>query len=135
MPEGIPYSSSNVIAGTGLDLNYIGNHCFAYSGSLSVSSSSSADNTALNFTTGNRTIKGRIQLAWADNTSSNAYAQVKINGIIVIENKWDDAGSAAFVVDPYILILPPYTSVEVLLGSANSSSVDVGALFTGKVYK
>ena len=53
MPEGIPYSSTNVIAGVGKDLNYIGDRVYAYSGYVSFSNS---EKTLLEFTTGSEYI-------------------------------------------------------------------------------
>jgi len=124
------------IAVTGPKLIYTpdGERCYAYSGIFSISGSSSADNTLLKISSKNNYIKARIQLSWADNTGANAYFEAKMNDVSIIKNKWDDAGSASFVVDPYILIIPPQTDLKILLGSASSGAVDVAVTLIGKVY-
>ena len=48
MPEGVGYGPQNT-ASTGLNLNYIGDYAYAYSGAISCSDS---EKELLNFTTG-----------------------------------------------------------------------------------
>ena len=139
MPEGIAYVGTNVIAGTGLDLNYIGNHCFAYSGNVSLSTS---DKTQLDFNTGAGYIKARFIFtgpASLTNPSGerDSMFTVKLNDLIVAFSHRLTGSSLLGTGETTLdLILPPYTHVEVL---ADSSGSDVdyytAVAMTGRVIK
>ena len=136
MPEGIPYSSTNVIAGTGLDLNYIGNHCYAYSGEFEASTS---DQTVLNFTTGSKYIVGELFVSGPIEPGASTGAIttfiVKMNGINAILLKVDSAQEDQPNNEKVKLILPPYTNLTVITDSdANSSSRHTTTAFTGEVH-
>ena len=138
MPEGIPYASTNVVAAAGLDLNYIGNHCFAYSGTHAANSTAA---TALEFTTGNQYIVGEIQLNAAVNSTnpangSSTLALIKFNGVIISiiksEGHVDDMPNVA----TQKVIVPPYTNVTISVDSNDDQAAQFATVtFTGKLYK
>jgi hypothetical protein len=139
MPEGIPYASTNVVGGTGPDLNYIGKHCFAWSGTTSVTNASVE---VLNFTTGSGYIRGSFYYnldATALTAGNEVGYKIVINGIeTVVAIGGEPAGSGlGTVTTPFELsiILPPYTNVAVNLVSTDSDAINMGMTFTGRVYE
>ena len=111
MPEGIPYSSTNVVAGTGLELNYVGNRCFAYN----LISISGSEDTMLEFKTGKDAIQAKIQIGGAsatnDPTAFKLYLNdLEVNGLYVDGTKDYPGVNGA---QPFICLLPPYTNVKV----------------------
>jgi len=136
MPEGVGYSGSNVIAGTGLDLNYIGNHCYAYGGEFAASTS---DQTVLNFTTGSKYIVGELFVSGVIEPGASTGAIttfiVKINGINAILLKVDSAQEDQPNNENVKLILPPYTNLTVVTDSdATSADRKSTTAFTGEVH-
>jgi len=130
MPEGIGYSGSNVVAGAGLELNYVGSKVYAYSG-LYVSSTTSS--TKLLFTTGKNIIEGQFQLNMpvdddAPQSGTVSSANILFNGITIaiISGSSVDAGSNRTVTQN--VILPPFTSVEVIVDSTGNESDQYGSM-------
>jgi len=132
MPEGIPYASSNVVAAAGLDLNYIGEHCYAYSGKHKPVD----DASFLNFTTGSGYIVGRFEMnADFKGGGGNDYAvTIKFNGITIIFEQ-DIANNWLAGDNQYEVIIPPYTNVEGTLNDGGGSGGNMNLNFTGKVYE
>ena len=138
MPEGIPYASSNVVAGTGPDLNYIGRHCFALSGMFE---SAQSAQMALQFTTGNKYIVGTFQwngfIQSSDPTSgNNSSIQIRFNDIKVSFMKVDTGSEDNFSSgNVETFVIPPYTQVTVRVDGSSDSSDLIGAVnFQGEVY-
>jgi len=140
MPEGIPYASSNVIAGVSPDLTYVGSQCFAYAGTFA---SSTSETTMLEFTTGNDIIVGKFILNGSVDPieshlgGDNAFT-IKLNGLIVSTTKIDttggDIGMPMTNVQP--IIFPPYTNVVLsTLSRENSATERLSAYFIGKIVK
>jgi len=137
MPEGVGYSSSNVVAGTGLELNYIGNHCFAYGGEYD---RATAEQTVMNFTTGAGYIVGELFVSGgiAPGNASGGVStfEVKLNGItsvwLKVESAQEDQPSNAKVK----LILPPYTTLTVISDSdSTDATFQTTTVFTGAIIK
>ena len=136
MPEGVGYSGSNVVAGTGLGINYVGDHVYAYSGTFPATTSSQ---TTLEFTTGSKCILGRmvtnggIQFTTAGGLKS-AF-QISLNGEIVAVTQIDNQTDHSPGPPTIPLVLPPYTHVKVEVDSDdNNANVFSTTMFTGKVY-
>tara|TARA_R100001086_G_C11769179_1_gene240416 strand:+ start:418 stop:828 length:411 start_codon:yes stop_codon:yes gene_type:complete len=136
MPEGIPYASTNVVAGAGLDLNYLGSHCFAYSGTFE---SVDGSQTMLSFQTGNDYIKGLftfngpVRIAGASAGGSAVY-QIKFNGVVVALGKVES--SDVPVQGFQEVIIPPYTVVEFTSRCDEDTANElITAIFTGKLYQ
>jgi len=140
MPEGIPYASSNVIAGTGLELNYVGDRCFAYSGTFQINTTAF---TMLDFTTGSEPIKGRFYGYGPikfDGTNINSGQfggfQYSFNGNVVATSKSDTSQHDMGQVLEFECILPPYTNVKVEgLSYATTAGFLMEVTFTGKIVK
>jgi len=138
MPEGVGYGPQNT-ASTGLSLNVIGKHAYAYSG---LYAASTTPITTLDFTTGNYYLVGSVQLNAAvddDNASlSNAGTLlIQFNGISIglLRAGADDAFNQDDSVSMDIII-PPYTAVIVKVDSTGTQSDRyLSAVITGKIYK
>jgi len=132
MPEGVGYSGSNVVAGAGLELNYVGNHAYAYSGIVAISSGSSADHTMLNFTTGAHVIRGFISWFSEATGTSDEFVAVKLNGVTTVLSRYSHAYHAS-ADQPLEIIIPPYTNVECLFG--NDAGTNATLQLTGRVFE
>jgi len=137
MPEGVGYSGSNVIAGAGLELNYIGTHCYAFSGGFGANTS---EQTLFEFTTGKEyiigtlTINGGTELATAGNGTISAY-QLSLNGVIVAVLKTETATEDQPTTVMNELLIPPYTNVKLIMDSASNDSGSLNtAIIVGKLY-
>ena len=137
MPEGVGYGPQNT-ASTGLSLNVIGNHAYAYSGSFAPSTSST---TVLDFTTGNFLTVGQIQvnqaLAFGDLGDEIVFAQIKMNGVIISQLVVGYTGVDAQTTTTQDIIIPSYTSVEVILKTGGAAEADrvMMATMIGRIYK
>jgi hypothetical protein len=133
MPEGIPYASSNVTAGVGLELNYLGRHCFAYSGWVPVGSSNV---NLLEFTTGNNYIIAEFQFSSAAAHTDNFQYQVKLNDTGTFSYIVTDAAQYTDPDLPIRIVIPPYTNVKAMAKNL-SSGTEYGqnVVMTGKLYK
>jgi len=132
MPEGVGYSGSNVVAGAGLELNYVGNHAYAYSGAITVSAGGSADTTMLNFTTGAHVIRGFVSWFSEATTTEDEFVIIKLNGVITVQSRYSHAYHSS-ADQPLEIIIPPYTNVECLFG--NSGGTTATLQLTGRVFE
>ena len=131
MPEGIPYASSNVVAGAGLELNYVGDSVFGYSGAVTMANSGT-EYSLLEFTTGNKTIQ-----AWVDfrnvtlDINNNTTSKWYMNDILVLQAELESSETA---LPGWVgrLVIPPYTSFK-QTGQAAGSGLIVLGTFTGKI--
>ena len=138
MPEGIPYASSNVVASAGLELNYIGRHCYAYSGGKG---STDASVTYLDFTSGNYyadtvlTVNGAVEFSGPTTGLTTAW-KLEMNGAVigVYKTETNEEDMPGTLVIP--LLIPPYTEVKVtaLVSSTNSDFLNSCSII-GRVYR
>jgi len=138
MPEGVGYSGSNVVAGAGLELNYIGRHCYAYSGGKG---SIDASVTYLEFTSGNfmamteLTVNGAVEFSGPTTGLTTAW-KLEMNGIVigVYKTETNEEDMPSTLVIP--LLIPPYTAIKVtaLVSSTNSDFLNSCSII-GKLYK
>jgi len=135
MPEGIPYAGTNVVAGAGLDLNYVGDRVYAYSGMYQITSS---DVKHLEFKTGKQLIIAEftgIAGALPNTLSSGAVSlfKININGITIATIKTDSDTEDMPTYATVPLVIPPYTTVEVNVeSSAATADMKTSCLITGK---
>jgi len=139
MPEGVGYASSNVVAGAGLELNYVANRVFAYSGLFAATTS---DQTMFNFVTGAETIKGFFECMGNFNPNSsgnigdgkNTAFQIYLNGVVVSAIKIATGGEQMPSKERQHLIIPPYTNVKLTVLSSGASATETStATFVGKI--
>ena len=120
-------------AGTGTSLNYIGDHAYANSGVITVSSSSSADTTAFKFQTANSYFVGTLSVQSDENAGNLLYTSAALNGTIVLAWKWDLSSSSGQGTDwPQPILIPPYTEVLIKVGAGDT--VEFTAQLVGRVY-
>jgi len=136
MPEGIPYASSNVIAGAGLELNYVGDHAYAYSGMSTASAQ-----TLLEFTSGSKLIVGTITCAGSIPNNGGGIANgdisaftLSMNGVEVARMKTDTAQEDMPTYAEYAILIPPYTAVKLTVNSSGTQGV-TSAMIIGKVHQ
>ena len=140
MTEADVIQPSASIASTGLGIRYIGQHCYAWSGTQAVSNSTSPKEV-LNFTTGAGYIVGNFyyQLDTTNLTAGNEVGySVTINGEeIALAKGGEPAGSGLnTVTTPYELklVIPPFSLVVVDLISMDPDNMTMGMTFAGRVY-
>ena len=134
MPEGIAYVGANVIAGAGKELNYLGNHVYAYSGEVSVDDN---ETTLLSTTSGAGIIISKFYFPRLEVTAvSDDYLwTVKFNGVVIYRTQTTSSFQVPLRVGVK-LIIPPYTAVTVTgLNITDDSANNIGAIIVGKVFK
>ena len=130
---GNPAGSGGAFTGTAQALEYVGDHCYAYSGVVTSAGTSAPDSTMLSFTTGNHYIVAKIN--WATNSvgSDLMFLNVTLNDTIIFKGKWDNQ-PAMNDDQPIRIVVPAYT--EVFVGwDANTSGKDCTVQLTGEVYR
>ena len=119
-------------AGTGTSLNYIGDHCFAYSGAVATSNSTT---TVLDFTTGVGYVIGKLQPTYLQAGRGEDFSyKIVLNGERI--GQFDlDASNTSTPFEEFDILVPPYSTLEITAENAtDSTTVSMGALFTGRVY-
>jgi len=137
MPETDVIPTSASIASVGKGIRYIGNHCYAYSG---LYSASTTDNRiVLDFTSGSGIIVGRIQVNAAVDDDSGLYAMsfsiIKFNdvGIAIIATSDSGIDGPSVVYQP--VIIPPFTHVTATLDNEGTGADQFGSVtLTGRVH-
>jgi len=139
MPEGVGYGS-NIVASSGLELNVIGNFAYAYN-EISTDLLQAPTNT-LEFTTGNFlfvghwTVSGSVANFGVSDTGGIDQFYLKLNGITVMSLKADTNQEDSPTTYTVPIIIPAYTSVEVLADcTVNNAAWFVSNSLTGKIYK
>ena len=117
---GNPTGGSNP-SGTSTSINYIRNRVFGYSGRISVANS---ETTLMDFTTGSELIVAKIQFFYAVDliqTPNFAYT-VKINSEIISKYVVNGSSTYTSANNPVILVLSPYSHIELLAENVEDSS-------------
>jgi len=119
MPEGIPYSSQNV-ASAGKELNYIGSHCYAYSGEVSVDNT---ETNLLDFISGKEYIIAKVQIGSKAAESDDYEFKIYFNDIVVFSNTFHQQGATYVDIANWLpLIIPPLTGVKMSLDNIATSN-------------
>ena len=129
-PEAVPSNAS--VASTGLGLRYIGNHCYAYSGSITDEASSAADTTILKFTTGSGYIIAKLTITNDEASTAALFIEAFLNGQKVMDIITDLSSINNPLITPYEMLIPPFTEFELKAGA--NSTVDFTAFIAGRVY-
>ena len=135
---GNPTGSSNPV-GVGSSINYVRTDgktfAYAYSGPVVVNNTTQ---TALKFTTGNVTVMGSIMLTGnMASMGANKVMQliVKFDGQEISNNQYLTNNAQNYHdIDTLDIIIPPYTKVEVEIGTTNAGDLDYFATLTGRAY-
>jgi len=132
MPEGVGYGPQ-FTASTGLSLNIIGKHAYGYSGAVGTTAGSSADTTALSFTTGNYYFVGKLSAQSDETGAGNRFLAVSLNGLNIILLTWDLQGASTELLDqPIPMIIPPFTETVVAVGAVDTDLWTVQLV--GRIY-
>ena len=135
---GGPVGFSNSFTGTASAIELVGDHCYAYSGVGSATSTT--EFTGLSFTTGNYYSVCRIYTLYdaSDLAANNEFGyRFELNGTTIAFTRRE--ASATDVVDAplpaYVdIIIPAYTEFAAT-GFSNTSSVDMSFQLTGRIYR
>ena len=135
--EGIPPTAS--VASPGLGLRYVEpNYCYAYSGSYQANNTSQ---TVLDFTSGEGTIFGKIELYAAAKFVSpgdggQTTCQVAFNGeVITVMKAATEGGAHGFGDAKCNVVIPPFTNVVIQVDSNEDTALElVHVILTGRVY-
>ena len=122
---------SATFLGPSKGLTIIGEHCYAYSGEVTDSGSSSAATTLLDFATGANLIIAKFNWVSSVNANIDIYLDVTFNGQSVYKGTSDE--SPSFNADrEFTLAIPPNTHVIWKMGF--NSAKNMCGVITGKVY-
>jgi len=126
-------AGSGGTAGIGTSLNYIGNHCFAYSGNITDAGTGGPNTTMLDFTTGSGYIKGKFQFEANNESTLIVDIVVELNGQRIYDSEFDSAPTRGMWLTPLKVIIPPDSRIIMKFGA--SQSMEAASQFTGRVYK
>jgi len=122
-------------AGIGSSLNYVGDFVFAYSGPINANSSTSADTTLLNFTTGSEIIMGTIAFQTNEVANNVIYFDVIMNGSSILQGAWDNSGSGQATANtPIDMVIPSYSHIQVNWGITGGAGADATCQILGRIY-
>ena len=136
MPEGVGYGPQNT-ASTGLNLNVIGEHAYAYNSTPASTTAS----TILSFTSGNYYVKGWIQFNGFVQPSNPAAGtsgtlDISFNGqtVIILKTETElETSSPHSIRCP--IIIPPLTTVSASIDAGADESGNIGTVvLTGRIY-
>jgi hypothetical protein len=119
-------------AGTGTNLNYIGNHAYAYSGTVEITGTTNAV-TMLDFSTGPQYIRAIFQFHSIESGGNDINFRVIMDSQVIATQSINSAKE--FYHAPLELIIPPYT--RVICDGLNidaSTGRDSTATVAGRVY-
>jgi len=130
MPEGIPYGPQ-FTASTGLTLNVVGSHCYAYSGSISVNNN---ETTLLEFETGNYYVVATVSFGGDTPGSPDYLDSIYLNDEKVLMHISDDRPGRSQPIVP--VMVPPFTTVKITSDNVEDSNAnDRVSAFVGRIYK
>lgn len=124
--------SNAIFTGPQKGLTTIGEHCYAYSGIISVADS---ETDLLNFNTGKEYIRSTVRFCYGVSSSDNFLYKIKFNGQIVMSDA--SAGTTQAHWNPeYEILIPPLTEVIMTaINQSSDSSYPQSVVLAGKVYK
>jgi len=115
MPEGKGYGPQNT-ASTGLTLNIIGQHAYAYSGGINLNNETK---TFIEFETGNFLLVAGVQTTVRVgnlNLGKRISTKILFNGTAISDMGTKIGITTSFDIsinDPLVILVPPYTKVEI----------------------
>jgi len=123
MPEGVGYGPQ-FTASTGLSLNVIGNHAYAYSGLHQIGTSPVQH---LLFSSGNYLFVGEVTFQGAEydqniEAGTQSICIIKLNDIEVLSVKIDTVREAQMNPSVFPLIIPSYTEVSIAVASQHTTT-------------
>lgn len=125
--------NASTFLGGNLGLITIGEHCYAYSGDISVSGSLTQ---MLKFATGSKYIIARFEYhgAIAQIANNQVALEVTLNGVSVIHTFAEATYDHTLWDTPPTLLIPPRTEFSLAMSQASGADRNMQATFTGRVY-
>ena len=115
-------------------LEIIGDHCYSYSGTISVSGSITIMNS---FITGNfysiLTLEPHGTIDQIGQSQLRMLCQM--NETTIFDTYWAPTQDASFFDYPTVLIVPPYTEFVLSMAQASGSDKDMQTTITGRLYR
>ena len=137
---GGPIGFSGGVAATGQGLNFVKvpsmpfDLCYANSGEV-VTLTSVADTLTLSFNSGQAVIEGRFYFGIHETTTDNLEFRVEYNGEIVYATEYSLASAAQKHTPNFLdVVIPPETSVTVIVIDRSTGTIDTTTTFSGRVY-
>ena len=130
---GNPVGGANP-AGTGTNLNHIGELVYAYSGDVTLPGDLVNLATMLEFETGSQLIRGNI--SWGSDTvgGNDTRVNISMNSERIFVCRYS-SGADESNDQPLNIVIPPFTEVELIaLNIENANSRQQCATFMGQVY-
>jgi len=130
-----PVQPAASVAATGLGIRYIGQHCYCFSGAITVGNETKP---ALAFTTGSGYIVGKLGFTY-DITGYSAGEEIgyeiKLNGEQIVDAVYGgNITSPTTNVYEIEILLPPLTKTEVNFVGTDATGINMQMVFTGRVY-
>jgi len=131
MPEGVGYGPQNT-ASTGLNLNVIGNHAYAFTGEVN---STQSGNTVIDFISGSFYFVGNFNVLTTDISGDDMVMVLSFNGVTILSQNYPSQFYRS--IDATVgLIIPPYTEVKVTFTNPTSATNRTYSMgITGRIYK
>jgi len=118
-------------SGTGTSLNYVGDFAYLHTG---IVDATDTETILADFTTGTNMIDASIQFHYAAAATDDFAYRIKINSEEVVKY-FVGGGTVDTFINDVILILAPYSSVQITAENVSSSSgVGQCATLRGRVY-
>jgi len=139
MPEGVGYGPQ-FTASTGLTLNVIGNHAYAYSGLQQINTTVTGVEHLL-FTSGNYLFVGQVTFQGAEydqnvEAGTQSICIIKLNDVEILAVKIDTVREAQMNPSVFPLIIPSYTKVSIAVASQHTTTDYFTAVtLTGRITK
>jgi len=115
-------------------LEIVGNHCYAYSGSVTDAGSGSAGTTCLKFTSGN--FYSVVDISWGSNSASSSqdeFVNITMNGNTVWDTRYTNSEVASND-QPLRVVIPSYTEFEFKWGIGTDTR-EVTVAIAGRIYR
>jgi hypothetical protein len=133
MPEGVGYGPQNT-ASIGLELNVVGTHCYAASGSVIYNNN---ETTALEFETGAFVTRATVQVNTLDYDGDDLGILLYFNGVVISQQRFITVGASTFTDFPrWDLVIPPFTKFKLTFDNlTDTTGHTASAVFAGRLYK
>ena len=113
-------------------LEYIGDHCYAYSGVVNDASSGAANATLFDFQTGNNYVEVQISLLSDAKSTEDNFLEITLNGAIILAGNWDNDPTKQLA-PLATLLLAPYSEFVMKWGC--SANKNITAVLTGNTFR
>jgi len=127
---------SNSFTGPSLSFELLGDHGYAYSGSVTLAQNT--ETTMCEYRSGNySTVAGlTVQGNFDAMGSSSLAVKISLNGSVIVESETSASNDSIAPFDnPIPVIIPPYTEVKITLTKTASGNHAMQTLLNGRIYR